>query len=331
MLSRGHVYSNGTIEEILLNNYKPKLIHRSDPIIIMRVLKIIQANPTFFKVDQNAKYSDLEAIRVIASLEGREDEVQFSAFDIRQTFTAILNLVDLGYLEEAIELAITLIPKAELAQEYRIAQDLCKTIITYFLLLDDLESVHLYQSLYDKLSVIVYNQYESINLFGRALSILKKNVPSEHLDVENLLNLLEKKISPSNPWYHYYYFQFKSLIMKDEYLERLYIDSIDFFNGHSFNHPFFVHFFTEALILFYLRTNSLEKVNHYLNSLVPGSIFWFRGNLSYAKKLLHQNDIKSIDICHSTMNHPLFSELNLNLKKEWRLVYKRSVSLLPDN
>ncbi len=295
----------------------------------MRVLKIIQANPEIFDVDQDINYAEIDAIRKIASMECKGNKIQKQGFEIRQTHIAICNLMTLGYVEAAMELTIKLIPKAELTQQYKIAQDLCDILITHFYQIDDLDSVKIYKTLYDKFSSNISFEHESMLLCAKAIHSHRKITPPINLnEVKILLGAIKKKLPFDSLWYYYYYYQFKSIILKGEDLEKLYHEAIAYFKDLHFNHKSFTIIFSERLIMYYLKNNYFEKAEKYLKLLDVGSISWFKSYLLYANELLKLNDIKSNDICILAMNHPIFIDLPMNLKKEWRIVYKASIRLL---
>ncbi len=294
----------------------------------MRVLKIIQANPEIFNTDQQKNYTEIEAIRKIASMESKGDKIQKTDFDIRQRHTAIGNLLSLGFVESAVELAISLIPEAEKAQQFKIAQDLCDTLITHYYYIQDLESASIYKKLYDKFNSNISYQHESLLLCAKAIHNHKKMSSIDHEGVEVLLESIKKKLPYDRLWYHYFYFYFRSMVLDGSDLENLYHKAITYFKNLNFRHQYFIDGFSEGLILHYLKNRDFEKAETHLDLLDEGSVSWFKNHLHYTIVLLEQKDIKSNDICMKTMNHPSFTNQSSDLKEEWRSTYKASVRLL---
>jgi len=297
----------------------------------MRVLKIIQANPEIFNTDQQKTYSEIEAIRKIASMESKGNKIQKNEFEIRQRHTAIGNLFSLGFVESAVELAILLIPEAEKAHQFKIAQDLCDTLITHYYHLQDLESVRIYKSLYDKFKSNISFEHESLLLCSKVIFNHKKIPFVDFEEIGVLLEAIKKKLPLDRLWYHFFYYYFKSMVLDEEELENLYNEAITYFENLNFRHPYFIDGFSEGLILYYLKKSAFEKVESQLDLLKEGSISWFNNHLHYATTLLNQKDIKSNDICVKTMNHPAYIDLSPTLKEEWKSVYKASVRLLLNN
>jgi len=297
----------------------------------MRVQKIIQANPEIFKTDRHKNYTEIEAILKIASVEGKGSQVQKTDFELRQTHLAICNLMNLGFRTAAVKLAVELITKAELAQRFRIAQDLCEILITHFAQIGDRKSVHTYKVLYDKFTSNISYEHQSMMLYGESIQNYNKEIPADIKEIKILIYSIEQKLPFDSLWYHYYYYQYSSLILYDEDLEQLFIEAITYFQNLHFKHSFFINFFTEGLIKFYVRNGQLNKADPYLRSLEPGSLPWYNSYLLYVDVLLEQNDIRSNDICILTMNHENFVELPAELKEKWKIVYKASVRLLLDN
>ena len=296
----------------------------------MRVQKIIQAHPDIFNVDQNADYSEREAIQIIASTDCRGNDLQKSDFRIRQTHAAICNLLSLGFRNAAVDLAIELIPKAELAQNYTVAQDLCCHLIAHFYQVGDLESVHLYRSLYDLFTLNIANEHSSMLLFGKAILNHQTVTLVDVEEVQTLIQLITQNLPFDPLWYRYYYFQFKALLKKGEDLEQLYLATIDYFENLYLRHPHFIIPFYKALIKYYLDHSKIEKAENLISFLESGSVPWFRNNLLFVKALLKQSDIKANDICILTMNHTNFIDLPNDMKEEWKMLYKDSVRLLLD-
>ena len=69
----------------------------------MRVQKIILANPEVFNIDPLSIDSEIAAIRKIASMTVKGDPLQVLNFNIRQTYTAIYNLIGIGFHSLAID------------------------------------------------------------------------------------------------------------------------------------------------------------------------------------------------------------------------------------
>ena len=296
----------------------------------MRVQKIIQAYPNIFNVEQNADYSEMEAILKVASMDCLGNELQKEDFRIRQTHAAICNLLSLGFRTVAVELAIELIPKAEIAQNYVVAQDLCSHLIAHFYQLGDLDSVHLYRSLYDLFTLNIANEHSSMLLFGTAIHNHQtiKEVDTE--EVTTLINLIKQNLPFDPLWYRYYYFQFSSFLKDGTALEQVYLAAFDYFENLHLRHTSFIIPFYEGLLKYYLTANEVEKAENLVSFLEPGSISWFKNYLLLVKALLEKSDIKSNDLCILTMNHPNFIELPGHLKEEWKFVYKASVRVLLD-
>lgn len=297
----------------------------------MRVPKIIQANPEIFDLDQNRNYTDIEAIRNVASMECKGNKIQQQEFEIRQTHTAIGNLLSLGYIEEAIELAVDILPKAEYAQQYKIALDLCDTLINYYYQVDDLDSVDKYKTLYDKFSSSISYEHETMLLLGSAAQNQKKLKPLDLSEVQILLAAVEQKLPYDSSLYHYYFYLFKSFTLDGDKLEKLYLEAIDYFKELYHNHTSLSGIFREKLIAHYLHHNFLVQAEKHLQQHEAGSIPWFRSYFAYTQKLISLNDLKSNDICIMTMNHPNFINLPNDLKEQWRVVYKASVRQLLDS
>jgi len=296
----------------------------------MRVLKIIQANPEIFDTNQSKIQTEQEAIRVLASMRCRGSDIQKEGFQIRQTHNAIKNLISLGYLETAIDLAIGLIPKAQQAEQYGLAQDLCDTLIAFYYTVDDLESVQFYKKLYDKFGSNISFEHETLLLCNKAIYNHKKNPSSDLEEVDILLDTINKILPVDRIWYHYYYFQFKSMILTDVDLENLYQEAISYFKSLHYKHRYFTDLFTEGLISYYIKALDLKKVEEQLKNLTVGSFAWFRSNLGFVNALLDQEDIQSHEVCLEVMNHPHFIDLLTELKEEWKVAYKASVRLLLD-
>lgn len=296
----------------------------------MRVQKIIQAHPDIFNVEQNAVLSEIEAIQKIASMDCHGNELQKENFRIRQTHLAICNLLSLGFRATAVELAIELIPKAEIEQNYKVAQDLCGHLIAHFYQLRDLESVHLYKSLYDLFTLNIANEHSSMLLFGTAIYNHQTVVEVDVEEVKTLITLIEQNLPFDPLWYRYYYFQFNAFLKDGEDLELLYLAAIDYFENLHLNHPSFILPFYNGLIKYYLDKGALEKTENLLSFLEPGSVPWFSYYLLLVKAHLNKGDIKSNDICIVTMNHSKFTDLPVDLKEEWKMAYKASVRLLLD-
>lgn len=299
----------------------------------MCVLKIIQADTELFGSDPKKQYSEVEAIRLIASMRCKGNEIQNEVIVLRQTHTAICNLISLGYNEAAVKLAIKLIPKAELAQQFNIAQDLCYKLIAHYYHIEDVKSANIYLSLYGKYTLNMSYEHETMVLCNKTILNYKKLDAKDLVNVGEinvLLEAIEKKLPFDVTMYHYYYYQYKSLTLEGKDLEQLYLDAIAYFKNLHHKHYSFSDEFLGRLIVFYLDINDLEKAERYLNELDSGSTLWFRNYLTYTNTLLNQNDLKSNDVCNVIMNHPFFANLPTELKDKWKVTYKATVNLLLD-
>jgi len=294
----------------------------------MRVLKIIQTNPEVFNTDPTKNYTEQEAIRLIASLDPQGNSIQSNEIEIRQTHLAIQNLVSLGFIETAVNMAIDLIPKAQSSQNLLVIQDLCQLLISHYFKIDTPESVLNFKRLFDKVHSIVALEHETLLLCGRAILNQEKTPSTDLSKISVLLTSIKKKLHIDSTWYHYYYYQFRAILLNGEDLENLYLEAIDYFRKLHFKHGYFANIFLEKLIHYYLKLNNLEGVENILGTIEPGSIFWFKSYLTYTKELLNQKDLKANDTCTLTMNHSAFAELPHDLKEEWRSVYKATVKLL---
>jgi hypothetical protein len=297
----------------------------------MRVQKIIRTHPDLFNLDPNKQYSDHEAIQMIASMDCDGDKNQQKDFSIRQTYSAIRNLLSLGFRTTAVELAIDLIPKAEEAQNYTLAQDLCGQLIAHFYQTKDMESVHRYKSLYAIFTLNITNEYNSMLLFGAAIYNHQKVKHIDADEVNTLIQLIGQNLSADPLWYRYYYYQFQSFLKEDKNLKEVLLKAIEYFENLHLNHEFFLHPFYERLINYYLEHEDLQNAELLLNRIEPGTLPWFKNHLYFVKTLLERNDIKSNDICILIMNHPNFINLSEDLIEEWKAVYKSSVRLLLDH
>jgi len=225
----------------------------------MRVLKIIQANTEIFNADQNENQTELEAIKTVASMSCEGNEIQKKDFEIRQTHTAICNLISLGFRDTAADIAVKLIPEAEESQHYKVAQDLCDRLIKHFFHEGNIESVHLYKTLYDKFTDLLSYEHESMLLYGKAIQNYKHLHPLETDELETLLNAIKKKLPVDNLWYHFYYYQCKSLMSSGKELEKIYLEAIRYFEKLHFNHTSFIVYFSKRLIQYYEKNNELKK------------------------------------------------------------------------
>lgn len=244
-------------------------------ITIMRVLKIIQANPEIFNAEQNENQTEIEAIKIIASMSCKGNERQNEDFEIRQTHTAICNLLSLGFRKTAIDLAIKLIPKAEKSQHYKVAKDLCDRLIKHFFHVGNLESVYIYKTLYDKFNNLLSYEHESMLLYGKAIQNYKDIRPLEMDELKTLLEAVKNKLPTDNLWYRYYYYQFKSFMSSGKDLENIYLEAIGYFENLHFNHTSFIHYFSKQLIQHYQQNNEIEKAKILMKkqnlSVDPGS------------------------------------------------------------
>jgi len=233
----------------------------------MRVLKIIQANPEVFNKDQSKSYSEKEAIRILASMDCSGNEVQNEIFDIRQTHSAIFNLMDLGYRNTAVELATKLIPRSEQFHQFKIAQDLCDLLITHFYQEGNPDAIQIYKTLYDKYTLLISGEHLSKILFGKAIQNYKYEVPINKVELTLILNSIQSKLPYDTVWYHYYYYQCKSLMLGNEVLEQTYLDAIAYFEGLYLQHSSFIRFFCEGLVQFYKDKNALDKAEKIIQKI----------------------------------------------------------------
>lgn len=296
----------------------------------MRVQKIIQSYPDLFDVGNGETITEKEAIEKISAMQCQGNDLQKEAFRIRQTYFAICNLFSLGFRSTAVELAIELIPQAEIAQNYTIAQDLCGQLIAHYYQIGDLETVHLYKSLYDLFTLNIANEHSSMVLFGKAIFNQKKLNVTDFEEIKTLLTLIERNLSLDPLWNRYYYFQFNAFLKSGEDLEQLYLAAIDYFENLHLQHDLFTLPFYDGLINHYLAFNKIEKSEKLMTFLESGSDLWYRYYLLIVRKLIHNNDIRSNDLCIMTMNHPSFTTLPIEQKEEWKQVYKTSVRILLD-
>jgi len=300
----------------------------------MRVIKIIQANPELFGSDPNKQYNELEAIRLVASMQCKGNDIQNEAFELRQTHAAICNLMSLGFNNAAVSLAKKLIPHAELAQQFGIALDLCHKLIAHYYHIDDIESANIYQSLYDKFSVNISNEHETMLLCNKTIKNYKKLERQQSInpiELDILVEAVEKKLPFDVTWFHYYYYHYKSLILEGKELELLYLDALAYFDKLHYEHDSFSEVFLERLVIYYLDNYDLKLAEKYLHELNSGSNTWYRTYLAYTQLLLNQNDLKSNDICNFVMNHQTFVNLQSPLKDKWKSAYKASIKLLLGN
>jgi len=295
------------------------------------ILKVIQSNPVLFNVSTNKKYSEIEAIRLVASHVCNGDKVQIENFEIRQSYIAICNLISLGFRESAIEQATELISRAEWFQQYKIAQDLCDKLITHHYQYGIMESVTKYKTLYDRFALILSCEHESKLLYGQAIYNYKHIVPIDVKTIMGLLEAIKSKLPVDSLWYHYYYYQCKTLMYTGKDLENLYVEAIDYFENLYFNHTNFISYFTDCLIRHYLENNKLEKalllVQKQTELFEPGTIRWFRNSLSYVNILLKTNNPKSEEVCKTVIDHPKFKELPDDRKVEWEIARKASINV----
>lgn len=241
----------------------------------MRVLKIIQANPEVFNIDPDKNYTEQEAIRVVASMNCPGNDIQKENFEIRQTHTAICNLIDLGFINTSIELATQLISRAEKSQNYKIALDLCDRLIPFFYNERNLSAVNMYKTLYHKYAMILVNEHESKLLFGRTIL---DNIPFLSIGKNELASLstaINKKLPFDSLWYHYYQYQCKSLILEDGGQEKNYLEAIHYFEHLPVQHNLFVRIFSNKLIRYYKEKNEFEKARIIIEKLrhLPNSDF----------------------------------------------------------
>ena len=297
----------------------------------MGVAQIVNENAEVFDLVKDKNYTEIEAVREVASLECKGNQIQKENFEIRQTHTAICNLISLGYRETAIQKAIDLIPKAEWYQQYKIAQDLCDRLITHYYQYGDMESVTKFKTLYDKFTNIISCEHEAKLLYGQAVYNYRHILP---IDVKSLMKLLEAiklKLPVDSMWYHYYYYQCKTLLYEGEELEKLYLEAIDYFENLYINHTNYISYFTDELIKHYLENDHLEKalllVQKQSDKFEAGTIRWFRNSQSFANVLIKLNDPKSLKICERVMEHPKYNELPNDKKKEWDVAYKASIKI----
>ncbi|MEM9547834.1 MAG: hypothetical protein AAGA77_17760 [Bacteroidota bacterium] len=297
----------------------------------MRVLEIIQAYPEIFDTNPNNTYDEEEAIRIIASMVHKGDTSQKNIIQIRQRHLAIQNLIQMGFLETAVEMAEDLIAMAQKAKQFNIVQELCHFLISHSLMIGNPKSVLLYKNLFDKIQSNIALEHETILLSGTA--ILNQNkvsaIPPAKLTV--LLASIKKNMLMDPVWYHYYFFQFRALLCSKDELVKIYKQAIEYFQNLYFKHDYFSNFFLRKLILFYLENKTPEKAEKEITSVEIGSVFWYEIYLEYAQYLLSVEDLKAHDICLLTMNDSAFVSLPPELKEKWRTVYKKAVRLLLDS
>ena len=92
-------------------------------------------------------------------------------------------------------LAIDLIPTAEKAHSYKIAQDLCGLLINHYYQSEDPSSVRTYKLLYDKISLIVANEHDTMVLYGQVTNNYTIVSTQNKEEVNMLLKNIEKKIA----------------------------------------------------------------------------------------------------------------------------------------
>ena len=297
----------------------------------MGVQKIIQTNPEVFNVNKNKNYSEPEAIRLVASMECKGNKIQIENFEIRQSYIAICNLISLGFRESAIEQAAELVSRAEWFQQYRIAQDLCDRLITHHYQYGEMESVNKYKALYDHYTLILSCEHESKLLYGQAIYNYQHIVPIDVKTIMSLLEAIKLKLPVDSLWYHYYYYQCKTLMYTGEDLENLYIEAIEYFENLYFSHTIFISIFSDKLIRYYLENDKLEKalllVRKQTELFEPGTVRWFRNSLSYVNILLKTNNPKSEEVCKTVLGHSKFKELPEDRKTEWEIAYKASIKI----
>ncbi len=297
----------------------------------MGVQKIIQANSEVFNVDKNKNRSEKEAIRIVAAMECEGNKIQIENFEIRQSYIAVCNLLSLGFRESSINLAIDLIARAEWFQQYRIAQDLCDKLITHYYLFGSLESVKKYKGLHDKYTLILSCEHESKLLYGEAVYNYQHLMP---IDIEKIMKLLEtikQKLPVDSLWYHYYYYQCKTLMYSGAELEELYFEAIQYFENLYFNHTIFISMFKDELIKHYISSEYYEKalslVQQETEKYEPGTIRWFRNSLSCVRVLLKMHNPKSKEICNMVMSNSKYSELPDDVKTEWDVANMASINI----
>ncbi len=284
-----------------------------------------------FNVDRNKNHSEIEAIRIVASMECKGNKIQIENFEIRQSYIATCNLLSLGFRESSIELAVDLISRAEWFQQYRIAQDLCDKLITHYYQFGSLESVKKYKDLHDRFTLILSCEHESKLLYGEAVYNYQHIIPIDIKKIMSLLEAIKLKLPVDSLWYHYYYYQCKTLMYSGVELEELYIEAIQYFENLYFNHTNFISYFKDELIKHYLSNGHFEKalllVEQEKEKYEPGTIRWFRNSLSFVRVLLKMNNPKSKEICNMAMNHSKYSELPEDIKTEWEVAYKASIKI----
>lgn len=295
------------------------------------VLDIIYKNPSIFNIDKSKNYREIDAIRLVASHECIGDSVQIENFEIRQSYISICNLISLGFRESAIELATELISRAEWFQQYKIAQDLCDKLITHHYQYGDMESVNKYKTLYDRYALILSCEHESKLLYGQAIYNYQHIVPIDVKALMGLLDAIKLKLPVDSLWYHYYYYQCKTLMYEGKDLENLYIEAIAYFENLYFSHTIFISIFSDKLIRFYLENDKLENalllVQKQTELFEPGTIRWFRNSLSYVNILLKTNNPLSEEVCKTVLGHPKFKELPEDRKVEWEIANQASIKI----
>ena len=159
----------------------------------MEVVKTVQNNPDIFKSQSSDQMGDDEAIDLIVSLQCDPHHPEKQSISIRQTHLAIDNLMDLGYVESAVNLALSCIKEAEQAGLYTIARDLCHQILPLLLFEGRIEEANEVSSLHARFTEVLKRQFEASSLFGEVYH-------NQSISLEEL-NQLKQNLSQDSLWH----------------------------------------------------------------------------------------------------------------------------------
>lgn len=295
----------------------------------MCVKKIIHSYPETFNVDPNTTYSEQDAIRLVASMKCDGSPLQKELVAIRQAHTAIHHLITLGFAEAAVELAEQLMPRAETAHLYKVAQDLCDILIAHYHFIQNKEALSKLKTIRNKFTMIISYEYDFKIIFAEAMHNYQLNIPVDIDDVQNMTDVIEKKLPKDTTRYHFSYFQSKALLLEGDDLVNLLHEAVDYFGRLHFKHYIPLRYFVHQLIKHHVKKDKYYKVTPLIENQLKihgdGSKEWFEEAYLFAKLLLRFDDIGANDLCIKAMNHHRYVDLPSDVKEEWNVIYKETV------
>lgn len=287
----------------------------------MEVSQVVRDHPEVFGIHEE-NHIDSNSVAIIAAAVSKGSDQQKEHFRLRDTYTAVCKLIDLGFRKYAAPLGETLFADLLQAQWYSQAYDLCTNLMMHHYMVGSAESARYYEEFIPKLGAVLEIESKTKINYLRMSSAHRTG---QEVDIAATLKLVEdlkEQLPIDSVWYHFYYYKLRAFVCKGPELESLYLEAINYYENLYFDHSSMKGIFVKLLVKHYRSADDYDTamvvVGQQLKATAEGSTPWYRFmmlTVELHRDLLQYN--AAILAADTAMNHATYSAQPADRHVEW--------------